>query len=558
MRDAFLFSDATQRARAARRMAAVRAVREGHAPSSGTNNLHLSVIAARFGVSLATLRRWCAAEDGVAAQLDAPRSGRPGRIWRAAGAEEAWGLWLTDYLRPEKPTAVECLRRVLRIAAVRAWEAPRNVKAYLRRLKKEISTAELVRAREGVIPLLDLQPAQQRSVAALRPLDIINGDGRRHDLMVVMPCGDAARPVVWYWQDVYSRRILAWQAGETESAEMVRLSLHEVVVNYGVPGRVLVDSTRAAANKWLTGRQRARRRWRSSEEEIPGILHLLGVGYSCTAVDRDAGGRGKGRGRSKPIERAFADFGHAIDTHPLAAGAYTGRSPMERPETHRQRPIDWACFRRLVAEGVAEYNARVGRETEVARGRSFDEVFADGLARASVRRLSKAQASLLLLAVESSKVRRDGTITLKAGRAPGIPKNRYHHIDLVEYAGRNLVVRFDPAQLHGEVYLFDQEGRYVCAAQCLHPVGFGDVDSAREFERQRRRFRKTAEKGIEAKVQMERLREEYELLAPPDAPEMPQPAALRVVTGAPSLKAPASRPSRRAQLLRGLRRSAAD
>ncbi len=580
MTERWLESTDTQRAKAARRAAAVRDGRAALASDGGGGGgegARLHYVAVQHGVSVSTLRRWMAAAEGMApdtaAMLDARRAGRPGRIWQAAGAEDAWSMWLTDYLREEKPTATECLRRVLRLARVRGWDAPSTEKAYLRRLKKEVSPAELVRARDGALPLLEVAtPMQERSVEGLRPLDVVCGDGKRHDLMVVLPSGKAGRPVVWYWQDVRTRRILAWQAGETESAEMVRLSLHSLITTEGVPGRVLVDSTRAAANKWLTGWQGARRRWRSAGEEVPGILHTLGIGYSCTAVDRDAGGRGRGRGRAKPVERAFRDLAHYIDTHPLATGAYTGRSPMDRPETHRQRTIDWETFCKLVAEGVADHNSRAGRRTEAARGRSFDECYRDEIARTTIRWLAPAQAALLLLAVESCKVRRDGTLTLKAGRAAGLPGNRYYHRALTERAGDNLIVRFAPDALHDQVHVFDAAGRYVCAAECLQPVGFSDHAAAKTHERERRQFRRATEDAIAARTRMDELLDAHAAADPPTPAEPAKPAALRLVTGAPETPAPpkgkgrtAARPAnapaegessaaaRRKQLMRGLR-----
>ena len=189
-----------------------------------------------------------------------------------------------------------------------------------------------------------MAPHQTRTVEGLAPLDIVNGDGRRHDVIVEFPSGRQGRPVVWIWQDVRTRRVLAWRAGETESADLVRTSLHELIVAHGVPGRVVVDSTRAASAKWATGGQANRKRWRSSGEELPGLLALLEIGYSATTVDTDAAGRGKGRGRAKPVERAFLDLSRQIDTHPALAGAATGRSPVDRPETHRTRAAPWAEF----------------------------------------------------------------------------------------------------------------------------------------------------------------------------------------------------------------------
>ena len=543
--------------------AALRQVRSLNAAGAGRRTA-IDATAARHGISPSTLRRWLDRDEtGLGGRLDAGRRGRPAEIWERPGATEAFDLWATDYLRLERPTAEECLRRVLRIATVRGWQAPHHAKAFLRRLKSTVPHAEIVRAREGAGALLELYPAQERSVAGMAPLDRINGDGHPYNLLVVLPSGKVGRPVVWHWQDVRTRRLLECEAGETESADLVRLSLHRLITIHGVPGHVHVDSTRAAANRWLTGRQRGRRRGGAGDAgEVPGILHELQIGFSAASIWRDAAGRGKGRGQSKPVERAFADFAHAIETHPLAAGAYTGRSVVDRPETHRARAIPWELFLRLLGDGVAEHNARQGRRTEAAAGRSFDDAWNDEIPRTVVRRLSEAQAALLLLPIESTVIGRDGAFRLKAGRAAGVPANRYTHTCLAdrEFRGRNLPVRFDPGDLHAGVHVYRPDGRYLCRADCIAPVGFADTDAAREHERQRRRFRRATEQGLRARERMDELIEaSTEMLASEDpAPPAPEPAAVRLVTGGPETPAAAEQAeaggrARRAQLLRGLR-----
>ncbi len=467
--------------------------------------------------------------DRLRTLLDAPGRGRPRAEWTGTAAETLWTLWRTDWLREEAPDAAAAHRRVEAVAQARGWECP-PLQAFTRRVRREVSRREVVRARKGALAAMNTSPHQTRSVAGLRPLDIINGDGRRHDVLVEFPNGREGRPVAWMWQDVWSRRILAFRAGETESADLVRLALHAVITRHGVPGRILLDSTRAASAKWLTGGMRGRRRWRSADEELPGLLALLDVKFSTTAIDRDAGGRGKGRGRAKPIERAFGDLARQIDTHPLLAGAFTGRSPSDRPETHRRCAAPFADFLRVLENAVAEHNARPGRATEIAAGGSFDEAWAAGLADCAVRRLVPSQAAVLLLAAEDAKIDSAGCLRLKAGRGSGLPPNRYHHPDLVERAGSRVVARFDPECLHDGVHVFDREGRFVCRAPCLVPVGFADTEAAGAYERARRRARRAAETSLAAQNDMDALIHALDETAPP-APPAARPAAVRVVAG---------------------------
>ncbi len=524
-----------QRAAATARLEAVRRAVALHAEGLPCGDAD-ALAAEEAGVSAKSVRRWRRAVKRaprgmeLGALIDRPRTGRPAGKWSGAGARELWRFWCSDYMREEAPPAPAVHRRLADVAGQRGWELP-PLDAFVRRTRKEFTRTEIVRAREGALAAMNLVPHQTRSVAGLKPLDIINGDGRRHDVLATLPSGKEGRPVIWAWQDVRTRKILAWRAGETESADLVRTSLHQVIDEHGVPGRVLIDSTRAASAKWATGGQPGRKRWRSTDEELPGLLKTLDIGYSATKVDRDAAGRGKGRGRAKPVERAFLDLANHIDTHPLLAGAYTGRSTVDRPETHRMRPVPWETFIDVVTRCVAEHNAREGRQTEAAAGRSFDQVWAEEIADTVVSRLSPAQAAILLLAAEPSTIDRSGCLMLKAGRGAGLPANRYHNPDLVERTGERVVARFDPEDLHGTVHVFDAKGRYVCAAGCIAPTGFGDTAAAKEWEAARRRRRRSAEQGLAAQRDMDELQRTMAALPPTTAAPEPQPAAVRLVTG---------------------------
>ena len=113
MASRWLSSNEAQRARATRRADAVRAVREQSVVIGGkTDGVFVEMVAQQFGISTVTLRRWMALESDVDGRLDEPRAGRPATAWSGRGAERGWAIWLTDYLRAEKPTGEECYRRV--------------------------------------------------------------------------------------------------------------------------------------------------------------------------------------------------------------------------------------------------------------------------------------------------------------------------------------------------------------------------------------------------------------------------------------------------------------
>ncbi len=543
---------AAQVERAAARLAAVN--RSDDLAAEGMRRAEADAQAgAETGFHGKSVERWRAqvrhAPSRLAALLDGPRSGRPRKRgpggWDGEGADTLWHFWCTDYLREEAPTAAAVYRRLAAIAAQHGWPLP-TIDAFKRRTRREFSRTVTVRAREGVLAAMDTVPAQRRTVAGMKPLDVVNGDGRSMDVLVEWPNGGKGRPCLWIWQDVWSRRIVAYRVGETESADLVRTSLHDVIVKHGVPGAVLVDNTRAASAKWMTGGQKARRRWRSDDEEMAGLLRMLDIRYSTTKVDRDAAGRGRGRGRAKPVERAFLDLSNHIDSHPAFAGAGTGRSPVDRPETHRMKAVPLATFLDVLKTAIAAHNARPGRQTEAAAGRSFDDTWNAEIPQTVTRRISAAQAAILLLAAEESKVGRDGSVKIKAGRGAGLPANRYHSPALVDHAGRPVTVRFDPNDLHGSVHVYDRDGRWICEAPCLAPVGFGDTAAAGEYERARRNRNRSAERTLKAVRDMDALTEALGALPPVEAPPEPEPAAIRLVThkDAPALPPADAAPAR--------------
>lgn len=539
---------AAQRERAQGRLAAVTEAEELFL-AGGVSRGDADAAAARVhGVSRRQLQRWrnkasgLEGVDRLAALLDAPRAGRKRKGWRAPGQSELWRLWCTDYLRAEAPSAAAVHRRLAAIAGRKGWELP-SLKAFQARTAAELSRPELVRARAGALPAMNLMPHQERTVRDLGPLAVLNGDGRRLDVLAEWPDGHVGRPCVWIWQDVWSRCVLAYRLGRTETGDLVRLTLHDALSEHGVPEAVLVDQTLAASSKWMTGGQSARKRWRSSAEEFPGVLRQLGIEYIATRVDRDAAGRG--RGRSKPVERAFKDLASSVEGHPALAGAVTGRSTTDRPETHRMRAAELETVERLLAEAIREHNERPGRRTEIADGRSFREAYEAGVEAAAITRLTAAQAGLLLLAAEDALVRGDATIRLRAGRSE-YGRNRYYSPALVDLAGQRIVARFDPSNLHADIQVFRRDGSYVAAAELIAPVGFRDSDAAALYERRRKAMRRAAEQGVAARRDMNELLEELDAAEAESAQRPLRPAPKPAVTKlATRVKPPAPAPEPR-------------
>jgi len=465
----------------------------------------VSAITAERSISEATLQRYLALVRDEPSHLWlyalAPR-----HVGRTAEAElnaEAFEFLKALYLAPERRTAKSCIVRLRRAAVEHGWTVP-STRTLERRLAK-IPRDVRVLAREGKKAAQDLFPAQVRSRAALQALDIINGDGYLHNVFVAFPDGEIRRVKTWVWQDVHSSKILAWRTDKTEHTDVIRLSFGDVVEQYGIPEAALMDNTLAAANKTMSGGIRNRFRFKVKDEEPLGVFPMMGVRVMWATP---------GHGQAKPIERVFGvgGLGEYIDKAPELAGAWTGSSPLDKPDYDgKTRAVRLEELEAVIAREIAAFNAMEGRRSPVHQGRSFDAVFAESYGAATIRRATEAQRRLWLLATEPVRANaRDGAITLQAGRITRTAyeptyANRYWAREMNEYAGRMVTAKFDPKRLHEGVHVYALDGRYICFADCLEAKGFADQDAAREHQRNRKVFTRATRQLLEAERRMDAL-----------------------------------------------------
>ncbi len=488
------------------------------------------------GISAATIWRITSATKGEPEHLwlYVLCPGYAGRTARAEMSAEAWEVLKGDYLRLERPTKAMSIRRLQRTAAEKGWILPS--KKTLERRLDALPRAVQVLARRGTKALQDLYPAQQRDKSALSALAIINGDGYQHNLWVAFPDGEIIRAKTWYWQDVYSSKILGWRTDKTEHTDMIRLSFGDLVETWGIPDRVLLDNTLAAANKTMSGGIKHRFRFKVRDEEPDGVFKLLGMRITWATP---------GHGQAKPVERVFGigGIGEIVDKAPEFCGAWTGGNPLDKPEYDgKTRAVPLAQLQEVIAREVAHYNAQAGRRGAIQRGRSFDEVFTESYQAAPIRRATEAQRRLWLLATEPVRAAaRDGAITLDAGRAHGMA-NRYWANELIDHAGRQVVARFDPQRLHEGVHVYTLDGRYICFANCVHAKGFDDQHAAREHNRARRQHGKGVKIQLAAERRMDAL-EAAKIYANAGPGTIPAPAIARGAVVRGEFRDPLERPA---------------
>ena len=467
-------------------------------------------VAATLNVQRSTLYAW---EEAVAG-LDrcdwlpflAPR--HAGASDTAECSAEAWEFIKADYLRLERPALRDCYRRLQRAARERGWTIP-SERTLLRRLS-ELPEGLRVLAREGNEALKRMYPAQERDRGMFHALEAVNADGHKWDVFVRWPNGHVGRPVMVAFQDLYSGKVLSWRVDRSENKEAVRLAFGDLVEEFGIPGLCWLDNGRDFASKWLTGGTPNRYRFKVRDDEPAGILTQLGVQVHWTTPYA---------GQSKPIERAFRDMAGGVAKHPRFAGAYTGNSPMAKPENYASKAVPLDVFVATLAEEIAAHNARPGRASNVCSGRSFDQAFAESYAGARIVKAAPEQRRLWLLAAEAigaSKV--DGSITIEG--------NRFWAEFLAGHRGQKLTVRFDPQKLQQPLHVYRLDGAYLGAAPVIEAVGFADADAARAHNRARNAWRRAQREQLDAERQMT-IEQVAALL--PLAEEPPPPPAAKVV-----------------------------
>ncbi len=453
-----------------------------------TETMAVSQAARSAGVSSSTLWNWLALVKGVAPAERLPHLA-PRRKGGGVSAEvdaELWQMLLSDYLRLAGPSFMTCYRRVAETAEKMGLALP-HAKTLQRKLEAEVPPQVITLSRKGKEALRRMLPAQIRSVSELHAMELVNIDGHKADVFVKWPDGRVGRPMIIAIQDIYSRKYLAWRVAESEDMVTARLVFADLFKKWGIPKGLLSDNGRAFASKWLTGGARTRFRFKIRDEDPLGVLTALGITVHWAKPYR---------GQSKPIERGFRDFCDAIAKHPAFDGAYTGNTPLAKPEDYGSRAIDIETFCSVFDAGVAEHNRRLGRRTEMGGGqRSFDQVFEESYAKSviskAVGKASEEQLRLALFAADQvSTDRKNGAVRL-AG-------NSYWTPELSQVAGQKVTIRFDPEDLTKPVHVYDRAGRYLVSAPIWAATGFLDMAAAKERQRLEKRHARAAKEAREA------------------------------------------------------------
>ena len=437
-------------------------------------------------ISAATIARWESDVKGYPSAhwpaLLIPRY--TGRVSVADIEPEAWEIFKADYLRPEQPTMAACYNRLLRIAAQRGWTLP-SLKTFQRRVK-DLPNTVVVLKRQGADALSDIIPSQRRDKSSLHAMEMVNADGHKFDVFVRWPDGTIARPILLGVQDMYSGKLLAYRVASTESTQLVQLAFRDLVERYGIPRKVLLDNGRAFASKSNTGGTPNRFRFTVKEEDPKGLLVRLGCDVIWATPYH---------GQAKPIERAWRDLCETIAKSVDFSGAYTGNKPDAKPENYQSAAVDLDTFVSVLEREVTLHNARTGRRSAVARGRSFDQVFAESYAVSPIVKATSAQLADLLLSTKLRKLSsRDGSLTMFG--------NRYWSSEMVEFLGMQVHARFDPDHLDRPVQIYSVTGTWMVEAPLLSDTPVLSEEGAQQIARARRQLRHATRKMADAEIKL--------------------------------------------------------
>lgn len=493
-----------------------------------TRDAAIAALFVQHDVKRSTLFEWIGRVRGVSRQhwLAYLAPARRGGGAEAEIPDDLWTVFLSDYLRPERPTLASCFHRICKIHKAKGLNMSLPSEAsFRRRLARDVDV-RVQKLRRGLKDEFKRSiPDQRRTVEGMAALDMVNVDGHVFDVWVEHPegltdkRGDVVRvrPMLIAIQDIYSRKMLAWRLDLSENYLATRLAFADLFRTYGIPNACLLDNSRTFAGKKLTGGAETRYRGKVVEGEAYGLLTSLGIQIRFAQIYH---------GQAKPIERFFRDVADYVARGPACAGAYAGNTIAGKPTNVGERAVPWDTFEAIVNEGLADLNAREGRRggvcaTEQFRGRSYDQVFAESYAASPIRKASPEQLRIALLDAEQKTInRREGTI--------GLLGNRYWSPECGKHLGEKVVVRYDPEDLLAPVHVYSLDSRYLFAAEIEADVAFTDAKSAHKAGKRRREYTQ-AVKNAAAALDLRDAAEIAALQAVTEATEMPEPTVIRPV-----------------------------
>lgn len=439
-------------------------------------------------VARRTLYRWLSAwrRQGIDGLIDSRWKGQRSGDDYAEFMAVLTQLWLDQRRRP----LTVCYEIARFKAQESGWSFPSYGSAH--RLVKKLSPAIVAKRRLGEKAFVDqIEPNIRRDYSHLASNDWWCSDDRPFDVIVqhgAKPDGSPnfVRPILHAWQDLRSRKLLAWEILATApNSHTVLRTFVNACDAHGVPKVAYVDNGKTFDSRKLQGVTKQQRRQGIDVARVDGAFSRLIVdGEPIQTVHA-----WPFHGQSKPIERLFntisTQFCKLFDT-------YCGRSTVEKPEDLARRLKAGQAptleeFARAFADWVEPaYNARAGHRGDAMDERSPNQAFTAQLA---VRRVLPREVLeyATFERVGPVKVRQDGVVY------QGLQFGQFDE-QLIDRIGKQVRLAVDDRCLT-HVYVEDLDGRLICRARANGKVGWappGAVDNAalREAIAEKKRVRR--------------------------------------------------------------------
>jgi putative transposase len=430
---------------------------------------------------------------------------------------DLWDAYKTGFLRQEEPTHARIYREVSRLVESHGWGPLPSPKYFERRVAREIPENVLIHRRKGAKAARHTFAYADRTREGLYPHRVANLDGHTWDVWVEWEDGTTGRPVSLAVQDIASGMPLGVRHDRTLNHHQVRLALGDTFRDFGLVERLIMDNGTENQAKQIAGGI-PRMRGKAVEEEPDGLLKILGI-QTVFATPY--------WGQAKPVERMFRNWAHDLAKSSVFAGAYTGHNTTSRPDNHRSRAIPIAEFERIVATELEFYRDQLGRSGAGMNGRSFRQVYLEGVAAHPPKRLAPEQLRLCMLSsIPRPMDSQSGAVT--------VLDHRYWSPELAALKRQKVVVRFDPADLAKPVYVYSLDGRYLAEAKRVMQGSFDDVAAARAITKARRDYVRATKLQSDAATRMSPGQLAAALTAQvPTAPVAPQGNVIAPAFGVP-------------------------
>lgn len=198
----------------------------------------------------------------------------------------------------------------------------------------------------------------------------------------------------------------------------------------------------------------------------------------------------------------FATLSRTLDDRPEFKGAHAGHNPPGATPKADVIPIPLATVEQVVAREVHRYNTLAGRRAQGANGRSYQEMFMDGLGDRIIRRPTARQLYLSSLVYKPVAVDRDGRVKVD-GWTYGGPETqealiRYHG------TGRKITLGRDPDDLSAPALAFDDQNRLICEGiQYVARGAYDSKDGIRDAMRNKQAAQKATRQAVQANAYMD-------------------------------------------------------